>query len=62
MHNKVFNRFFRVSESNPNTVPGLGLGLYIAAEIIKKQRGKIWVKSRKAKGSTFCFSLPLKKK
>ena len=58
--NKVFERFFRVSESKLNTFPGLGLGLYIAAEIIKRQGGTINVESTDGKGSTFCFSLPIK--
>ena len=59
MLEKVFERFFRVTQTNLNTFPGLGLGLYIAAEIVKRQGGKIWVKSIKNKGSTFFFSLPL---
>jgi len=55
---KVFDRFFRVTEPIMNTFPGLGLGLYIAAEIVRRQGGKIWVQSEKGKGSTFYFSLP----
>ncbi len=55
---KVFDRFFRVDDSAKQTFPGLGLGLYISAEIIKRQKGKIWVESETGKGSTFCFSLP----
>ena len=58
--NKVFERFFRVSDAKLNTFPGLGLGLYIAAEIIKRQGGTISVESTDGKGSTFCFSLPIK--
>ena len=58
--NKVFERFFRVSDAKLNTFPGLGLGLYIAAEIIKRQGGTISVESTEGKGSTFCFSLPMK--
>ena len=58
--NKLFTRFFRVSESTLNTFPGLGLGLYIAAEIVKRQGGTIRVKSSKGKGSTFYFSLPIR--
>jgi two-component system CheB/CheR fusion protein len=58
---KVFSRFFRITESSKNTFPGLGLGLYIASEFIKRQGGKIWVKSNKGKGSTFSFSLPVRK-
>jgi PAS domain S-box-containing protein len=57
----VFERFFRVSGPNQNTFPGMGLGLYISSEIIKRLGGKIWVKSYKGKGSTFCVSLPLTK-
>jgi len=58
--NKVFERFFRVSESKLNTFPGLGLGLYIAAEIVRRQGGHIMATSIERKGSTFCFSLPVK--
>jgi len=56
---KVFDRFFRVTQSSLNSYPGLGLGLYIASEFIKRQGGKIWAKSNKDKGSTFFFTLPL---
>ncbi len=55
---KVFSRFFRVSE---NTFPGLGLGLYICKEIIERHAGTIYFESKEGKGSTFSFSLPLKK-
>lgn len=53
---KLFSRFFRVSE---NTYPGLGLGLYICNEIIKRHSGTINFKSEDGKGSTFCFSIPI---
>ncbi|WP_194852432.1 PAS domain-containing sensor histidine kinase [Nonlabens antarcticus] len=55
---KVFKRFFREEGSDEKTFPGFGIGLFIAADIIKKHRGKIGVKSAKGKGSTFYFSLP----
>ena len=58
---KVFERFYRVSGLNQSTYPGLGLGLYIASEIIKRHKGSVWVESKKAKGSTFYFSLPITK-
>ena len=56
---KVFNRFYRVADSNEKTFPGLGIGLYICFEIIKRHNGEIDVQSIKGKGSTFTFSLPL---
>ncbi|HSH31373.1 MAG TPA: PAS domain S-box protein [Candidatus Saccharimonadales bacterium] len=57
---RVFERFFRVSGPGRETFPGLGLGLYISAEIVKRQGGRIWVESASKKGSTFCFTLPLR--
>lgn len=56
---RVFEQFYRVSGDMQHTFPGLGLGLYITSEIIKRENGKIWVSSQEGKGSTFCFSLPL---
>jgi PAS domain S-box-containing protein len=57
---RVFEQFYRVSGDMQHTFPGLGLGLYISSEIIKREGGKIWVTSRLGSGSTFCFSLPLR--
>lgn len=57
--NRIFERFYRVESRHQNSHPGLGLGLYISAEIIKRHKGKVWVKSKKGAGSTFYFSLPL---
>jgi CHASE1-domain containing sensor protein/nitrogen-specific signal transduction histidine kinase len=58
---KIFGRFYRVSDKDEQTFPGLGIGLYICFEIIKRHNGEIQVKSAKGKGSQFSFSLPLKK-
>ena len=55
----IFERFFRVEGDERSTYPGLGLGLYIAAEFVKRHHGSIWVESEEGKGSTFSFSLPL---
>ncbi|HYX51714.1 MAG TPA: ATP-binding protein, partial [Ktedonobacteraceae bacterium] len=58
----VFERFFRETGAREETFPGLGLGLYVSAEILRRQGGKIWVESEKGHGSTFCFSLPIQSK
>lgn len=58
MQDKVFERFFRVSDPNRITYPGLGLGLYISSEIIRRLKGKMWLTSRDGEGSIFCFSIP----
>ncbi|WP_411274538.1 PAS domain-containing protein [Daejeonella sp.] len=54
----LFDRFYRV-DSSGSQYSGLGLGLYISAEIIKKHNGNIGVDSELGKGSTFWFTLPL---
>jgi two-component system CheB/CheR fusion protein len=54
----VFQRFYRVNE-NKFLTPGLGMGLYIASEIIKEHNGEIRISSKLNEGSVFSFSLPL---
>lgn len=56
---KIFERFYRVDSKEPSYHSGLGLGLFISAEIIHRHEGEIWVESEKGEGAMFCFSLPL---
>ncbi len=56
----IFDRFYRVSDPEEKTYPGLGIGLYIAHEIIKRHGGALAVESEKGQGSVFSFTLPYK--
>jgi PAS domain S-box-containing protein len=56
---RVFERFYRVYSEKDRTFPGLGIGLYISYEIIKRHSGHMWIESEVGRGSTFSFSLPL---
>ena len=56
---RIFERFYQVTDPEEKTYPGLGIGLYLSSEIIKRHRGRIQVESKKGSGSTFSFSLPL---
>lgn len=55
---KIFQRYYRVQANELDTLPSLGLGLYLSAEIIKAHRGEIEVKSELGKGAIFSFTLP----
>lgn len=56
--NKVFERFYRV-ESAAHKFTGLGIGLYISSEIIKRHNGRVWVESEEGKGAKFSFVIPV---
>lgn len=58
---KIFERFFRAGGAYEKTFPGLGIGLYISSQIMKRHGGTIEVKSTRKRGSQFCMVLPLKK-
>lgn len=55
---QIFERFYRVSSPDEKTFPGLGIGLYISHEIVRRHGGTMSVKSVKGRGSTFGFALP----
>lgn len=59
LQHMVFDQFYRVGGNLQHTYPGLGLGLYISAEIIRNEGGRIWVESEEGQGATFCFALKI---
>jgi PAS domain S-box-containing protein len=54
----LFDRFYRVDNSSAR-FQGLGLGLFISAEIVKRHGGSFWIESQPGEGSTFYCLLPL---
>jgi hypothetical protein len=55
----VFERLFQDPNAVDGNRSGLGLGLYIAKEIVTLHGGRMWVASEPGSGSTFSFTLPL---
>lgn len=56
---RIFERHYRDERAQATNISGLGMGLYISAQIVAKHRGKLTVKSREGKGSTFTLELPV---
>jgi signal transduction histidine kinase len=55
----IFERLYQNPNAVDNSRKGLGLGLFIAKELVTLHGGRIWVASDGATGSTFSFTLPL---
>ncbi|MEY8535382.1 sensor histidine kinase [Blautia pseudococcoides] len=53
---EIFKRFYREPEVADQD--GVGIGLYLAREIVMKERGFIEVRSKTGKGTTFYVNLP----
>lgn len=56
---RIFERFYQGQGILHRGHVGLGLGLYIAREIVERHGGRIWAESTEGAGSTFHFTLPL---
>lgn len=55
----IFEPFRQIDGSSTRRWGGLGIGLAMARHIVELHDGRIWVESKKGKGSTFTFALPL---
>lgn len=55
----IFERFYRIDRGKNQKVEGLGMGLYVAGQIVEKHGGQITVDSKEGEGATFCVRLPL---
>lgn len=55
---KLFQTGEKVRQKGTEGEPSSGLGLILCKEFLEKNKGEIWVESRKEFGSTFYFTLP----
>jgi signal transduction histidine kinase/DNA-binding response OmpR family regulator len=53
----IFDKFYRTEESSKN-FQGLGIGLYISADILERHNAVYGVESEPGQGSVFYFSIP----
>lgn len=56
--NRIFDRFYRLDNTDRRKFGGAGLGLTLVREITRKHNGEVWAKSTPGSGSTFFVSLP----
>ncbi len=65
MTQDVQDKLFKLSETSSkrgtNNESGAGLGLVLCADFVKTNGGSIWFESQEGKGTTFFFSIPVKK-
>jgi two-component system sensor histidine kinase KdpD len=54
----IFQRFYRGSRAR-DSVPGTGMGLSVARDIISAHQGRLWAENRPEGGAQFSFSLPI---
>lgn len=54
----IFQKFYRVDNSQTRQIGGTGLGLYLVKQRAEAMNGRVWVESAFGDGSTFFVSLP----
>lgn len=58
---EIFSRFHRIDTARQSSVPGSGLGLSIAKQIVLKHNGHIWAENSDGGGLSICIDLPILK-
>ena len=56
--NRIFDKFYQVTQAKNQKAVGTGLGLSITKALVEMHGGKIWLESEVGKGSIFSFTLP----
>jgi signal transduction histidine kinase len=56
---RIWERFYRVDNTNTRRIGGTGLGLSITRALVELHGGRIWAESVVGKGTSFFFTLPV---
>ena len=55
---RIFEKFYRLDPDMSHGIGGTGLGLYIARELVRRVKGRIWVEPNDERGSVFNVEVP----
>jgi signal transduction histidine kinase len=55
---RIYDRFYQCEDTLHHSKSGIGLGLYIARDVVLRHEGRIWSEPRPGGGSIFRFTLP----
>jgi signal transduction histidine kinase len=55
---RLFERFYRASNADPQQISGMGIGLYVVKEIVRLHGGRVWAAPQEGGGSRFTVCLP----
>jgi PAS domain S-box-containing protein len=55
---RIFEKFYRLDPDMTRGIGGTGLGLYIARELVRRVKGRIWVEPNNGRGSVFFVEIP----
>jgi signal transduction histidine kinase len=55
----LFDRFYRAKDAAQGSIPGAGLGLYLARGLVEAHGGRIWVQPQRGDATTFTFAIPV---
>jgi CheY-like chemotaxis protein len=61
-HERIFDRFYQVQNTDTRLYEGTGLGLAISKAYVELLGGKIWLSSEPGKGTSFFFTIPYEKR
>lgn len=59
IESRLFEPFVQGEEALHHSLSGMGMGLHIAMEIVRRHGGKLWYEPREGGGSVFRFVLPV---
>jgi len=57
---RIFDKYYQFDHPMDPNKPGMGLGLYIAMQVVNAHRGRLTVSSQLHAGSTFTITIPVK--